>query len=112
MSEIEKEVIKATIRGFSRVMILWLLSKKPLSGYSVAKELKRLTGLNFHPGVVYPLLYELEENKFIAGEWVQKGRRQMKCYSITKEGTELLNRVKNMLEMPLKEILKDLISTA
>jgi len=110
MAELERDLVKAMVRGFSRVMILWLLTKTPMSGYNLSKELKRLTGWSFHPGVVYPLLYELEENGFIRGRWTKKGKRRIKYYSPTKNGIELLNRVKGVLDAPLKEILKDLIS--
>ncbi|KPV63994.1 MAG: Transcriptional regulator PadR-like family protein [Candidatus Bathyarchaeota archaeon BA1] len=71
-------MIRATIRGFSRSIILWLVSQKPTSGYGVLKEIKRLTGQTFHPGVVYPLLYELEEEGFTIGDWVQRGRKRIK----------------------------------
>lgn len=110
MVDLESELVKSAVRGFSRVIILWLLSQKPLSGYSVTKELKKLTGWSFHHGVVYPLLYELEENELIAGKWVRKGRRRIKYYSITKSGLMVLNRVKELLKMPVKEVLKDFIS--
>lgn len=110
MAELEKALIKATVRGFSRVLILWLLSRTSMSGYSLSKELKRLTGWSFHSGIVYPLLYELEENGLIEGKWVERGRRRIKYYSTTNSGVELLNRVRGLLEAPVKEVLKDLIS--
>jgi DNA-binding PadR family transcriptional regulator len=110
MVELEKDLLKATVRGFSRVIILWLLNQKPMSGYSTFKELRRLTGWSFHPGVVYPLLYELEENGLIEGKWVEKGRRRIKYYATTKNGIVVLNRVRELLEAPVKEVLKDLIS--
>jgi len=109
MSEAEKELVKSTVRGFSRAVILWLVSQKPISGYKIVKEIKRLTGQEIHPGIVYPLLYELEKDGFIAGEWTQKGRRRIKYYSTTEKGTKLLNRLHELFEMPVKEVLKDLI---
>ncbi|MBS7608422.1 MAG: PadR family transcriptional regulator [Candidatus Bathyarchaeia archaeon] len=110
MAELEKDLMKAIVRGFSRVIILWLLSRTSMSGYSVSRELKRLTGWSFHPGVVYPLLYELEENRLIKGKWTRRGRRRIKYYSTTESGIELLNRVKKLFEAPLRDVLKDLIS--
>ena len=109
MTEAEKELVKSTVRGFSRAVILWLVSQKPVSGYKIVKEIKRLTGQEIHPGIVYPLLYELEKDGFIAGEWTQKGRRRIKYYSTTEKGTKLLNRLRELFEMPVKEVLKDLI---
>lgn len=109
MAKAERDLVRATIRGFSRSIILWLVSQKPMSGYGIIKEMKRLTGQSFHPGIVYPLLYELERRGFIVGEWAQKGRRRIKYYSITDKGKKLLNRLRQLFEMPVKEVLKDLI---
>jgi len=109
MSEVERDLIRATIRGISRLIILWLIDQKPMSGYRIVKEMKRLTGQNIHSGIVYPLLYELEENGLIAGEWSQKGRRRIKRYTITEKGEKLLNKIKELFEMPVREVLKDLI---
>ncbi|MBS7619379.1 PadR family transcriptional regulator [Candidatus Bathyarchaeota archaeon] len=109
MSEVERNMVRATVRGFSRAVILWLVNQKPVSGYRIVKEIERLTGQKSHSGIVYPLLYELEERGFIAGEWTQKGRRRIKQYSITENGTKLLNRLRELFEMPVKEVLKDLI---
>ncbi|MEM2815841.1 MAG: PadR family transcriptional regulator [Candidatus Bathyarchaeia archaeon] len=110
MGEFEEELVKTAIRGFGRTIILWLLSRKSMSGYSIIKELKRLTGLNLAPGVVYPLLYDLERKGLIEGRWIEKGRRRIKLYAITEAGKSLLSRVRCLLEMPVKEVLKDLIS--
>ncbi|MEM3770293.1 MAG: PadR family transcriptional regulator [Candidatus Bathyarchaeia archaeon] len=112
MVDLESELFKSAVRGFSRVIILWLLSQKPLSGYSVTKELRNLTGWSFQPGIVYPLLYELEESKLIVGKWIKKGRRRIKYYSATKSGLIVLDRVRELLKMPVKEVLKDFMSQA
>lgn len=109
MAEAEKELIRTTVRGFSRAIILWLVGQQPISGYKIMKQLMRLTDQKLHPGVVYPLLYELEKEGFITGEWTQKGRRRIKYYSITQSGTELLNRLRELFEMPVREALKDFL---
>jgi len=109
MTEAERELVKATVRGISRGVVLWLVGQKPVSGYRIVKEIERLMGQKFNPGIIYPLLYELEKEGFIAGGWTQKGGRRIKYYSITENGTELLNRLRELFEMPVKEVLKDLI---
>lgn len=109
MTEAEKELIRATVRGFNRVIILWLVSHKPMSGYAILKEIGRLTGQKFHTGIVYPLLYELEKRGFIVGEWTQKGGRRIKYYSATENGKEMLKQLRQRFEMPIKEVLKDFI---
>jgi DNA-binding PadR family transcriptional regulator len=99
------------MRGFRRIIILWLINQKPMSGYGIIKELGRLTGQKYTSGVVYPILYELEEKKLIVGKWMQKGRRQIKYYSATKKGIEFLELTRELFEMPVKEVLKDFITS-
>jgi DNA-binding PadR family transcriptional regulator len=108
----EEDFIKATARGFSRAVILWLVSKRPMSGYRIVEEMKKLTGQKFSPGIIYPLLYDLEKSGFIAGEWIEKGRRRIKYYSINENGTKLLNRLRVIFEMPVKEAMRDLIKNS
>ncbi len=109
LGEAEAEVIKATLRGFNRGVILWLISKKTMSGYAVVKELQRLTGQKFHQGIVYPLLYEQEKNGLIKGTWVQRGKVRIKNYEITEKGVQLLSHLREVFRMPVKEAMEDLI---
>jgi len=109
MASAERNLIRATVRGFSRAIILWLVSQKPTSGYRIVKDVEGLTGEKIPPGIIYPLLYELEKEGFVAGEWTQKGRRRIKYYAITENGTRLLSRLRELFEMPVKEVLKDFI---
>lgn len=108
--EIEGELVKAITRGFNRSIILWLLSQGSRSGYTIVKEMRNLTGLSFQPGSIYPLLYDMEVRGFIAGQWVERGKRRMKYYSITEEGRRLLDRLKKLFRMPIGELLEDLIA--
>ena len=110
MAETERELIRTTVTSLSRGIILWLVSQKPMSGYMIVKELERSTGQHLTSGLIYPLLYELEKEGSIVGEWTQKGRRHIKYYSITQSGTELLNRLRELFEMPVREALKDFIA--
>lgn len=109
MVEIENDLIRTTIRGLSRILILWLLSKKSMSGYSILKEMRRLTYQNMHSGIVYPLLYELEKTGCINGEWEEKGQRKIKTYTITGNGIRIMDNLRIFFKMPLKEVLNDLI---
>ncbi|MBS7637396.1 PadR family transcriptional regulator [Candidatus Bathyarchaeota archaeon] len=104
----EEELIRATIRGLSRAIILWLLLREGMSGYRLTKEMRRITGHPYTPGAIYPLLYELERKRLIIGEWIQKGRRKLKHYSITEEGRKVINNIRGALEKPVKDLLMDL----
>lgn len=106
----EEKLVKGIVRNLSRFIILWLLSHKQYSGYGILKEIRRITGQNLHPGVIYPLLYELEEGKYIMGDRVQKGRRLMTYYSITDRGRELLMHLRDLFKLPIRSVLQDFLS--
>ncbi len=110
MDDAEREAIRSIVTNFSRGILLWLVNEKPMSGYGLVKELERLTKQHLTSGIVYPLLYEMEKDGFIDGEWTQKGRRRMKYYAITPRGVESLNRLRELFGMPVKDALKDFIS--
>jgi len=107
---LEEEILRDMIRNISKLAILWIISRKTQSGYSVIKEMERITNQRFRPGIIYPLLYKLEERGFISGQWVQKGRRQTKYYNVTEKGKEVLSRVGNLFELPLKDALQDFLN--
>ncbi|MCK4243670.1 helix-turn-helix transcriptional regulator [Candidatus Bathyarchaeota archaeon] len=64
--------------------------------YCYARFMNRFTDKKFHSGVVYPLLYQLEDEGFITGVWKQKGRRRIKLYSITDKGERMLTRLREL----------------
>lgn len=80
-----------------------------MSGYRVIKEMEQLTEHKFHQGTIYPLLYELEKNGAVRGEWEQKGRLRIKHYQITENGQKLLCHLREVFNLPIKEALQDLI---
>ena len=89
---------------------MWLVSHEPRTGYQIKKEINRLTGKSPHVGVIYPLLYELEEKGLIKGIWTKKSkRRRLKYYHMTDKGKQVLVRLRNIFEMPIKNVLGDLL---
>lgn len=75
----------------------------------VIKEMEHLTEQKLHQGTIYPLLYELEKNGAIQGEWKQRGSVRIKYYQITENGQKLLFHLRDVFNMPIKEALQDLI---
>lgn len=104
------KVNEAFLRGLERPVMLWLLSRKPRHGYELILEFKRLTGRKLKPAMVYPFLRKLEKGGFAVGEWVEKGKRRLRYYSLTKRGERLLRNVQGMFNKSLKEVLMDLIN--
>ena len=75
------DVVDSFLQGLDRPLVLYLIQKKPKHGYELMKEIKRLTGRRLKPSTLYPLLYYLESKGYVAGEWVEKGQRNLRQYS-------------------------------
>ncbi len=104
------EIIEDTIKGLFRAFILWLLSKKPMYGYEVLKNLSAILNGKIGPSVVYTLLYKLEEAKLIEGVWKSVGkRRKVRYYKITREGLIALEKIKEVVSGKLKHFIEYLI---
>lgn len=104
------DVVTSFLQGLDRPLILWLLDQKPKHGYELMTEIKRLTGRRLKPSTLYPLLYWLEGEGFVAGKWVKKGKRNLRCYTITGKGRLLLARLSRLLNKSIRRVLDDLLS--
>lgn len=67
------------MKGYLGFLILWILSKKSLTGSQISKELEKRRGSKPSPGTIYPALKELKEKGAVA---VDKN----KVYSLTLRG--------------------------
>ena len=77
-----------------------MVSKRPMSGYEILKELSRLTAGRFvpSPGTLYPLLAHLESEGLITAREIYVGRRRKKIYELTPRGEEHLERLMEVEE--------------
>jgi DNA-binding PadR family transcriptional regulator len=84
--------MKEAQKGYIRVAVLILLSKKPSHGYEIMKEIKDKTRGFWSPtaGGVYPILGNLEKAGYIKGEWKTQNNRKIKIYKITQPGRQIL----------------------
>ena len=83
----------AARKGSAELLILAALEDGQLHGYDVAREIARKSGglLTFHVASLYPLLYKLEDRKWIQGRWVEKaGQRRRRYYKLTAGGRKTL----------------------
>ena len=101
-------VIDAFIRGLEKPIILWLLSLKPRYGSELIKEFKSLTGRKLKPGIVYPFLQWLERDGFAVSRQIMKGKRRLKCYSLTEKGQELLKNLRAKFRVSVGEVINEL----
>jgi len=103
-------IIDAFMRGLEKPLILWLIYQGPKHGYGIIKEFKRLTGQKLKPGVLYPLLYQLEREGFLASEWIRRGQRELKRYCLTEKGKALLLKMRGFFSNRIKGMIADLLS--
>jgi len=103
------DAISAFHRGLERPLILWLISKGPIHGYEITKEVKRLTGRRLKLGTVYPFLYRLEAEGFVVSDCIEKGRRKLRCYRLTGKGKTLLAKISDLFKLPFRRVIADLL---
>lgn len=75
---------------------LHLLKEKSYYGNEIIDEINyRLNNIwSPSPGMIYPLLRELESNGYIEGWWDQPEKRSIRRYRITESGNKHLERIK------------------
>jgi DNA-binding PadR family transcriptional regulator len=112
------EWLKEMRRGYLRIAVLTLLSRKPRHGYEIMKEIKERTGGFWRPtpGGIYPILQSLEESEYIEGKWDAHQRRKRKIYQITEMGRPVLqqalvrqNQIADSMSDLFREFMKDVL---
>ncbi len=75
-------------------MALWLIGKKPCSGYDLMREFKSepVLGASF-PARVYPILRDMVKMKLVKMKTVSRGKRESHIYSITPSGKKALKKM-------------------
>ena len=72
------------MKGFLSFLILWLLSKKSMTGAEIALELEKRKGHRPSPGTIYPVLKDLKDKGLLS-------INSDKSYSLTQKGKKELN---------------------
>jgi PadR family transcriptional regulator PadR len=111
--------MKEAQKGYIRIAVLILLSKKGSYGYEIMKEIKDKTRGFYTPtaGGVYPILRSLEKSGYVEGDWTTQRNRRIRVYKITESGKHILNHAlikqnelaKN-LNMLFEEFARDVLN--
>jgi PadR family transcriptional regulator PadR len=81
------------LRGTLDLLILRTLELQPMHGVAIAERISQTTRGTFQvkPGSLFPALHRLEQEGWIAGEWLQpSGARRIKAYALTRAGRRQL----------------------
>lgn len=102
MTDIETRTLEREMKkGSAELIILSIVESRARHGYEISKliETRSAGQLRFHVASLYPLLYRLEERKWLQGRWVEKpGQRRRRFYSLTAEGRRVLARQRKTWE--------------
>ena len=108
---------KISTTSFVKLYILHLLKDKDYYGNKIIEEIRDRLDNKWEPspGMVYPLLRELEEEGYVTGRWEEPDKRSIRRYRLTNEGHKhyqvILLQHKSTFEDSLhivKNILKDI----
>ncbi len=111
--------LKEAQKGYIRIGILILLNKEPSHGYEIMKEFKNRTKGFWSPtpGGVYPILRDLEQSRYIRGQWQTQKNRRLKVYKITNSGEAILKKaiekqaeISNNVNSLFQEFAKDVLN--
>jgi len=79
---------KISTTSFVKLYILHLLKDRSYYGNEIIEEIKTRLDEKWEPspGMVYPLLRELEEEGYVKGWWEEPDKRSIRRYRLTDEG--------------------------
>lgn len=84
---------KSLQKGSAEFLVLSILDGPDRHGYELAQVIEQRSGgrLSFKAATLYPLLYKLEKQGWLAGRWVEKpGERRRRFYRLTAAGRKVL----------------------
>ena len=86
--EVRNEFVDRLIRSTRDIIILSMLSRRPMSGYELIKEIFSSSNVFLSQGTVYPALYSFEEQNILEAKY-ETGDMRSKKYYITSMGREM-----------------------
>ena len=93
-----KEAPLDLLQGTLDMLVLKAVSLGPLHGYGVLLRIQQISQnrLEIQQGSLYPALYRLEHEGWIAGEWGQsENNRRARFYKLTAAGRRRLEQETN-----------------
>ena len=70
-------------KGFLTLLILWIISRKSMTGAEIALELQKRKGRKPSPGTIYPVLKSMKERNLVSID-------ENKSYTLTEKGEKSL----------------------
>ncbi len=98
---------KISTTAFVKLYILHLLIDKSYYGNEIIDQIKKRLDSKWEPspGMIYPLLRQLEERKYIKGWWEEPDKRSIRHYRITDDGYEHYKKIKLLYKSNFEDSL-------
>ena len=90
-ARIIKKMHERVIKSFMDTIIMAELQNGPISGYDIISYIHNKFGFLVSSGTVYSLLYSLERNNLVEGEWMERKR----VYKLTERGAGTIETILN-----------------
>lgn len=107
MSEIRNRQFssKVSTTSLMKMFILHLLSGSTLYGNQIIEQIKSKLHDKWEPspGMIYPLLRQLEDNNYVKSWWQEPDKKSIRYYRITEEGASHLERLKIRYKKSLQD---------
>jgi transcriptional regulator len=90
-----KDLRSDLLQGTLALLILRTLAAGPMHGWGISQRIQQVSDsvLVVNQGSLYPALYRLEEEGWIASEWgASENNRRAKFYKLTRNGERQLER--------------------
>jgi PadR family transcriptional regulator, regulatory protein PadR len=90
-----KDARSDLLQGTLDLLILRTLAAGPMHGWGISQRIQQVSDsvLVVNQGSLYPALYRLEEEGWIASEWgASENNRRAKFYKLTRNGERQLER--------------------
>lgn len=100
-----KDVTVRILKGMLEVVVLDLISEKPMHGYSVIMAVRKTYGVYFGPSTIYPLLNSLERRGLIEGEWTLNANKPRRIYRLTDKGKAFLSEGEKSIKLIVQPLL-------
>src|SRR5262245_63600205 len=84
-----KDARSELLQGTLDLLILRILAAAPMHGWGISQRIQQVSDsvLVVNQGSLYPALYRLEEEGWIASEWgASENNRRAKFYKLTRNG--------------------------
>jgi len=81
-------------RGTAELAVLSVLEGGAMHGYEMARRIEQQTkgALRFTLAALYPMLYRMEQHRWIRGTWeTSSNGRRKRCYRLTPAGRKKLS---------------------